>query len=473
MRGALKHLRSTLYIPTRREIPSDATSASHQLLLRAGYIRRQRHTSGVYAMLPLFLRTLSKLESFVDRVLQDGCGAQKMSLPLVLPSELWRQTGRWESTGSELFRLRDRKGAEACLGPTHEEAFTDLLAGEGVVSHRGLPLLLYQTGRKYRDEARPRFGLLRAREFVMKDMYSFHANKQCAIRTYAQILELYRRIFDALDPGPHGGRCRYAVVEADSGNIGFSGSLTNEFHVLASLGEDELLSCSSCGFSANTEVAGYEFAAQKAGGGSLGCPACGSGTPLRSRRGIEAGQIFILGTKYSEALGLLCPQLKGDQRHAVYMGCYGIGLTRLLAAIVECCHDAKGIAWPEWVAPYRGVVLTSTLRRRRKTAGASAADNSVFNAAWKLFDDLNGFVPEQSHVRQCEAQFDCVLDDRWEESVGAKLTEAELIGYPWVFIVGKHFATDGYIETRHRPSGNVWLLPAEEIPAHINRIASG
>ena len=273
----LKHLRSTLFIPTRREVPSDATATSHRLLLRGGFIRRQRHTAGVYSSLPLFLRALSKLKAHIESALEDGCGAQKMVAPLVLPSELWRQTGRWESTGSELFRLEDRKGASLCLGPTHEESFTDLLAGEGVVSRRDLPLVLYQSERKYRDEARPRFGLLRAREFVMKDMYSFHTTKQCAVQTYANVLRVYRHIFDALDPGPHGGRCQYAVVEADSGNIGFSGSLTNEFHVLTGLGEDGVIMCDKCGFSANAEVVGQDqLPTTPCSGAHVCCPACGS-----------------------------------------------------------------------------------------------------------------------------------------------------------------------------------------------------
>lgn len=443
-------LRSRLFAPIRDE-PRDAHVASHRLLVRAGYVHQT--DAGIYAFLPLGQRVLEKLVAVIDEEMA-AVGGQKTSLPLLMSSELWRKTGRWESTGPELMRLQDRRGSDFCLAPTQEELYTAIVAA-AASSHRDLPLFLYQIGRKYRDEARPRHGLLRSREFTMKDLYSFHATREDALEAYEQMRAAYERVFARVG-------LPTVQVSADAGNIG--GSLTHEFHVVADAGEDSLLHCGACGYAANAEKAasrpapetslpdGFsaavaaaaeangtvgDLAAAVAGlaatvvtpdpgratagdatpvvvwahvertvnplalasalgdqwhvlkGGPVaaaaraapigdvahvldssvsdalgalaacgadvraagqvttaragdGCASEGCGGELAQSRGIEVGQIFHLGTKYSEALGA---SVRGaDQAQtSVEMGCYGLGVSRMLAAAVELHHDDRGI----------------------------------------------------------------------------------------------------------------------------------
>ena len=248
-RRLLYHRRSQMFVPTLREDPADATVPSHRLLLRAGFIRQMDHTAGLYMTLPMGLRVLDKIERLVDMAMA-RCGGNKLAMPLLLPSSLWKRTGRWDTAGEELIRVQDRRGADYCLAPTHEEAFTELVAS-AVASWRQLDdggLRLYQTGNKYRDEVRPRFGLMRSREFVMKDMYSFDADEEAAKRAYNEVSTSYSALCHAVFGSEGQGWSR---VEADTGNIG--GSLSHEYQVHADVGEDLLLHCSVCHHSANQE----------------------------------------------------------------------------------------------------------------------------------------------------------------------------------------------------------------------------
>ncbi|MEK6683504.1 MAG: proline--tRNA ligase, partial [Nitrospirota bacterium] len=316
---------SKLLIPTLREEPGEAEVVSHRLMIRAGMIRKV--AAGIYTYLPLGLRVIRKVENIV-REEMNRAGAQELLMPMVQPSELWNETGRWGEYGKELLRFKDRGEREFCLGPTHEEVVTDLVRAE-VKSYRQLPQILYQIQTKFRDEIRPRFGLMRGREFLMKDAYSFDRDEEGAKTSYDTMCRAYHRIFE---------RCglTFKPVEAESGVIG--GIFSQEFMVLAETGEDSLVACHACDYAANVE---------KANGDS--CPR-GHG-PLSTHRGIEVGHIFMLGTKYSRAMKAVFLDNNGKEAHPV-MGCYGIGISRTAAAAIEQNHDAKGILWPLPLAPY-------------------------------------------------------------------------------------------------------------------------
>ncbi|KAF0691269.1 Aste57867_17447 [Aphanomyces stellatus] len=523
-------LRSSIFIPTTREIPADAAIPSHQLLLRAGFMRKT--SNGIYMMLPLALRSLAKLEAIIDLHMHE-IGCSKLSMPNLLHNELWKETGRWDSSGPELFRVHDRRDVAHCLGPTHEEVFTSLVAST-VSSPKALPLRLYQIGRKFRDEIRPRFGLLRAKEFVMKDAYTFDVDRAGAEHTYNLMVSAYHAILNKLE-------LPIAQVEADTGNIG--GSLSHEFHVLSGFGEDGLLTCNACDYAANVEkargvlpsaaadstlafaslddaLASHEVnttiyhdpndgdarlvaVLSPAGRGinilSLKphvvdvdklrpvdaavhdpvlpvhvlldsalpstllphdvdavvgefrlaqahdkCPCCADGI-LDEKRGIEVGHVFYLGDKYSKVLGAQFTTAE-NRVQPMDMGCYGMGVTRLLAAAVESLHDKHGIVWPTAIVPYQAVVIG--LGKTQDDAVAAAARDIAASLSTEFEDDV-------------------VLDDRWNERPGLKLTEAELIGYTWRVVVGKRFATEGLVEVLHRPTMETTHVPVAELKAHM------
>lgn len=505
---------SNLYVPTLKEDPADAEIASHKLLMRAGMIRKV--ASGIYAFLPLGMRVLQKVENIV-REEMNATGAQEILMPALQPAELWLESGRWDDYGPELMRMNDRHDHGFCLGPTHEELITALVRNE-LRSYRQLPTTLYQIQTKYRDEIRPRFGLLRSREFIMKDAYSFHSSVESLQETYDQMSEAYGTICE---------RCGldYRPVEADSGQIG--GKVTTEFMALADAGEAELVYCPNCDYAANTEVAEcimqpqeYEVAAMEkistpgvttiaalaeflgideaatvkalvgkdekgqviavfipgdhelneikidrvftgfqllddeeleATGlpkGSIGpvgvpegiivaadqnlektarwvvganedgfhyvgaaqgedfkvdvwadlstakagdiCPNCG--TPLEEARGIEVSQVFQLGDKYSKALGAVYSAEDGSDQPFI-MGCYGVGITRTLAAVVEQHNDEYGIKWPASVAPAHLCIIPLTV-----------GDDEVYPAALRLAQTLKESFPK----------LEIVIDDRKE-----------------------------------------------------------
>ena len=536
-------------IPTLKEAPSDATSVSHVLLLRAGYARRVG--AGIYAYLPLGLKVLRKIERIVRDEL-DKAGALELLLPALLPAEFFQETGRWDAYGDVLLRLKDRKGGDYHLGPTHEEIITDLARRE-IKSYRDLPKNLYQVQTKFRDEPRPRGGLLRGREFIMKDAYSFDANEERAAESYAAMRAAYQRVFERM--GFH-----YRVVNADGGSIG--GSRSEEFQVLVQSGEDQLAACLQCPYAANLEVAtsppyprrgpalsellpreklhtpGHgaisDVAAftqlpvtqflkslvyvagkdsvlavvrgdhevneiklaralgvdevrlatsdevRRATGAAVGfagpvgfagkvvvdrdaasvsdgvtganetdyhllhvaygrdfdglaadirsvvdgdlCPECGAS--LKLYRGIEVGHIFLLGTKYSAAMNAMYLDEKGVQQPLV-MGCYGIGISRLLGALVEQHHDQDGIAWPMSVAPFQ--VYLAQLGSEPAVALATA----------RLETELERLGLE------------VLVDDR-EERPGVKFKDADLLGVPLRLTIGKKSLENGGVELKLR-----------------------
>ena len=557
---------SRLFLRTLRDDPADAEIASHRLLLRAGCIRRV--ASGIYAWLPLGQRVLSKVAQIV-REEMDGAGAQEMTLPIAQPLELWARTGRDVDYGPLMFRLHDRKDAAFCLSPTAEEVITSIVAGE-YTSYRDLPVNLYQINWKYRDELRPRFGLLRGREFLMKDAYSFHVDLDDLKRTYQDMYDAYSRVFE---------RCglTFRPVEGEAGEIG--GDINHEFMAVAAVGEDDFVWCRSCDYAANVEVArrrsesapegqvdaperekvhtpdlpGIAGVAEHLGaqpsellkcivfdldgamalalvpgdrevnpvalaqavaprkarlyadddfekqkdlprgyigpdyGGAtfvvadplvgashawitganeadhhvrnavLGrdfhvtqwadlvtvvtgdpCPRCGS--PLSVDRGIEVGQVFQLGTKYAEALGAIYTDESGGQ-HPMVMGCYGIGVSRIVTAVVEEHHDDHGITWPEALAPYR--VHLVALPGRGKDADA------VTDAADRLYDELTA------------AGVDVLYDDR-DASPGVKFADADLLGMPIRLTLGAKGLARGIVERRVRRTNDDDELALED-----------
>ena len=560
-------------LPTTKEAPADATSVSHILLLRGGYVRRLG--AGIYSYLPLGARVLSKIEGIIRREM-NRAGAQEVLLPALLPADLFRETGRWDLFGDTLLRLKDRKGGDYHLGPTHEEIITDMVRHE-VKSYRDVPLNLYQIQMKFRDEPRPRGGLLRCREFIMKDAYSFDVDEETARKSYELMRKAYVRIFDGLG-------LRYRMVSADSGAMGGSGSA--EFQVLVQSGEDIIAVCEHCSYAANLEVArtpapqvtqsaaaqtieriatperrsieevssflrapseqflkslvyvaanelilaivrgdhelnevklarvagvtevrmasaedvqratgapvgfagpvGYSgkilidpFAAAVADGicganqvdthlihvcfgrdfqatiaelrnvqASDPCPNCGE--PLSLYRGIEAGHIFLLGTHYSAKMGATFLDDKGESR-ALVMGCYGIGVSRLLATAVEQHHDENGICWPMSIAPYPVHVVQV------------GAEPEVQAAVAQLESELQ------------ERGIEGLIDDR-DERPGVKFKDADLIGIPLRVTVGKKSLTQGGIELKARRTKDpkqVELMPlaqsADAIVGHIER----
>lgn len=540
---------SRLYAPTLKEDPAGAELASHKLMLRAGFIRKMG--SGLYSFLPLGKRVMNKVARIVNEEVE-STGAQELLLPFVQPAELWRESGRWNDYGPELARMTDRHGSEFCLGPTHEEIITTLIRDE-LRSYKQLPVALYQSQVKFRDEIRPRFGLMRSREFLMNDTYSFHDGVESLEEYYAEMSEAYARICDRLG-------LDWRAVEADSGQIG--GKVSREFMALADAGEAQIVHC-SCGYAANTEAGACvasptehtcpdcekvatpgvhtieelaaflsipasscmkafsgkdgqgapwvvfvpgdhevnELKAQRALSGftpfsdgemeelglhkgSMGpiglpegvrvaadeslravsqwvvganeegfhyrgarlgehfsvdawadlcevapgdaCPECGS--PLQGARGIEVAQVFQLGTKYSESLGATFAAEDGSERPFV-MGCYGVGVSRAMAAVIEQCHDDAGICWPVSVAPAHICVIALTV-----------GDEAVQPASEQLARDL------------AACGFEVALDDR-DERAGVKFNDADLIGWPLQVVVGKRGLAAGQVEVKLRCTG--------------------
>ncbi|HHT91623.1 MAG: proline--tRNA ligase [Bacillota bacterium] len=563
-------LMSQLYSPTLRETPSEAEIISHKLMLRAGLMRRS--AAGMYAFLPLGLRVIRKVEQII-REEMNAIEGQEVLLPIVQPAELWEESGRWGDYGDEMFRLKDRQGRQFCLGPTHEEIITALVRSE-VRSYRQLPLRLYQIQNKYRDEMRPRFGLMRGREFIMKDMYSFDRDDEALDQSYWAAYHAYERIFQRCGVEAH-------PVEADSGAIG--GDVTHEFMVLADSGEDLVLFCPSCGYAANAERAegvppakvggapamkaltkvhtpqastieqisaflgvnpedciktllyladgkpvaalirgdhnlneiklrktlecetleladddtilattgapvGFagpvglsiplyaDYAIQNMADAVVGanegdhhlihanldrdfavtlfadlretepgdpCPRC-VGT-LEGARGIEVGQVFKLGTKYSRAMGATFLDESGAEK-PVIMGCYGIGVGRTVAAVIEKNHDQDGIIWPLAIAPYQVIIVPVSMK-----------DEAQAQAARKLYQELKA------------AGVEVVLDDR-DERPGVKFKDADLIGFPLRVTIGSRSLEQGEMEIVLRRTKEKRNVPISQVLPDIETI---
>ncbi|GAB9470210.1 Proline-trna ligase [Globisporangium polare] len=609
-------LRSAVWIPTEKEVPADAAIPSHQLLIRGGFIRKSGH--GVFTFLPLGKRVVGKLEAIIDEEMARING-NKLDLPLMIPAELWQQSGRWQTRGPELITFADRRDAMHALAPTHEESITSLVAQHFNYNNSAhgsnASLRLYQVGKKFRDEIRPRFGLLRAREFIMKDMYSFDSSFDRALETYEDVVRAYESILKTRLKLP------IAKVEADSGNIG--GNLSHEFHVVADIGEDAILSCASeeCGYAANVEKAvgvlptgdvaidatradvsevlsqiqkqadagdvntwkhlvaiasessaltckvlrerptatnegqdnavplrwaivfaradrevnelslksffggeeleevsqaaleAHEFedqedagqpqlsifiddslqqdnnnnapaqflwsSAQKHADEKLvklecghfrmaqegdGCPRCAN-SQLEAKRGIEVGHVFYLGQKYSEPFNVTFIEHDAENKskpvkRVMEMGCFGMGVTRLIASAVEVSHDAHGIVWPTAIAPYKVIVMA---------IGSKSGDEPISQKAIEIAQELaSGIVGPALH------KTDVILDDRWRESPGSKLAESELLGYPFRVVVGKRFAKEGLVEVQARATlEKTFLSPSELTSFFAEKAAQG
>jgi len=403
-------------IPTLKETPQEAESASHQLMLRAGLIRMLM--AGVYSYLPLGLRVLNNIKKIV-REEMNGSGAHELLLPALQPMELWQKTGRDKTIAEVMIRFTDRKSRIVCLGPTHEEVITDLVSNH-ISSYKQMPLTLYQIQTKFRDEMRPRFGLIRCCEFIMKDAYSFDVDEAALDISYQTMYEAYVRIFKRL-----GLSC--LVVEADSGVMG--GNVSHEFMVPAACGEDFVFTCSSCKTSRPYKE-----------GAPAVCSKCKG--ELKRVNTIEVGHIFKLGTKYTSMLNANYLNAKG-QSQPIVMGCYGIGVSRLVATVIEQNHDGMGIVWPKEVAPFD--VIISPL---------DVTNASVAAKAKELHDTLQSLG------------YTVLLDDR-DERAGVKFKDAELIGVPSQIVIGRDFLANATLEYKNRRTAKKTIGEPEAILALI------
>ena len=416
---------SQTLIATLKEQPGDAQVISHQLLLRSGMIRKL--ASGLYTWLPLGLRVLSKVTQVVRNQMNQA-GAVEILMPMVQPGELWEESGRMTDYGAELLRFTDRHERTFCLGPTHEEVVTDLVRQQ-IQSYKQLPINLYQIQTKFRDEIRPRFGIMRAREFVMKDSYSFHHNEASLKQTYEQMYNTYLKIFDRLGLAAR-------AVSADSGSIG--GDYSHEFHVLADSGEDTIAFSTESNYAANLELSPdlKENDPSPDGQGTI-----------QIKRGIEVGHIFQLGTKYSEAMNLEVLDEHGKSKPLV-MGCYGIGISRIVAAAIEQNHDEKGIIWPQAMAPYTLVILGINVHK----------SDSVREFCENLYTEYN-------------TQTDVLYDDR-NERPGVKFADMELIGIPHQIIVGERALEEQQVEYRRRADHHKENIPLDQLGAFVKKLIS-
>lgn len=418
--GKLTIMKTSNYLlATLKETPADAEIISHQLMMRAGMIRKL--SSGLYTWMPLGLRVLQNIEAIIREEL-NKIDCLELAMPGIQPSELWKATGRWEEYGGELLKIQDRHEREFCYAPTAEEVITDTIKNI-VNSYKQLPKTVYQITNKFRDEIRPRFGVMRAREFLMKDAYSFHLTKNCLKETYQKMYDAYHAIFTKLG-------LNFRAVIADNGSIG--GDSSHEFQVLAETGEDEILYSDDSDYAANVEIA--EKGGLKAGDKSPD----GKGT-LQSIRGIEVGHIFQLGNKYSQTLDANVLNQDG-KKTPLHMGCYGIGVSRVVAAAIEQQHDDNGIIWPEIMAPFQIAITPIGFHRSEKTR----------HAAEKMYGELK------------EAGYSVLLDDR-NERPGVMFAQMDLIGIPHRIVIGEKGLAKNEVEYKSRTSNDVRMTSPGKI----------
>jgi prolyl-tRNA synthetase len=429
---------SRSFLPTIKETPADAQIVSHRLMLRAGLIRQT--AAGIYAWLPLGLRVLRNIERIV-REEQDRAGAIEMLMPTIQSAELWRQSGRYDAYGPEMLRFKDRHDREMLYGPTNEEMVTAIFR-DAVKSYRDLPRTLYHIQWKFRDEVRPRFGVMRGREFLMKDAYSFDLDEAGLRASYDAMFVAYLRTFARLG-------LQAVPVKAPTGPIG--GDLSHEFHILAETGESaifydaaiedvsrqELLSADAATIAKLTNLYAME---EEEHAKVADCPV--PAERLRSRRGIEVGHIFAFGTKYSASMGLVVQTPDGGSVHP-QMGSYGVGVSRLVGAIIEASHDNAGIVWPDAVAPF----AVGLVNMRADDARCSAAA-----------DDL--------YAKLAAAGVETLYDDR-DERGGAKFATMDLVGLPWQLVVGPKGLERGLVELKNRRTGEREELSAESALARL------
>ena len=392
-------------IITTKNTPNDAEVISHKLMIRAGMIKKL--ASGLYTWMPLGLKVLKKIENIIRKEM-DSIGALEILMPAIQPAELWIESGRWEKYGPELLRLSDRHEREFCFGPTHEEIITDI-ARKDIKSYKQLPIIYYQIQTKFRDEIRPRYGIMRAREFLMKDAYSFHENEECLNETYEKMFQSYKNCFNQIG-------FDFKVVNADNGQIG--GSESHEFHVIAENGEDELIFSDTSDYAINAELFSKP---PKEGDKSPD----GSGK-VKIKRGIEVGHIFKLGKNYTESMNANVSNEKNTNSKMI-MGCYGIGVSRIAAAAIEQSNDEKGILWPKAIAPF---------------------SISIISIGFSKNETINKYSKKLYKILK-EKNIDVLLDDR-DVSPGIMFSDSDLIGIPYKIIIGKQFIENKSIEFKDR-----------------------
>lgn len=426
-------------VPTLKENPNDAQIVSHRLMLRAGLVRQT--ASGIYAWLPVGFRVLQNIARIV-REEQNAIGAQELLMPTIQSAELWRTSGRYDAYGPEMLRLKDRHDRELLYGPTNEEMITDIFR-QSIKSYRELPQNVYHIQWKFRDEVRPRFGVMRGREFLMKDAYSFDLDHAGAVVSYRKMMLAYMRTFQRLG-------LKAIPMAADTGPIG--GDLSHEFIILAPTGESQVWY--DAAFERN-DYTGSEYAHTSDADlerffRQLTTPYAATDekhdeavwvgvVDKREGRGIEVGHIFYFGTKYSEPMGLTVTGPDGKPT-CPHMGSYGIGVSRLVGAIIEASHDDAGIKWPDSVAPFRAAILNLKM-------GDAACDR----IAEDLYAKLDG---------------DALYDDR-DDRAGVKFADADLLGHPWQIVIGPRGAATGTVELRRRMTGEKQEISAEAAIAQL------
>ena len=418
---------SKIFVPTSRDNPSEAELVSHKLMVRSGMIKRT--AAGIYNWLPIGLKILKKIEEIVRKNL-DETGAQEILMPMVQPSDLWKESERFNEYGKELLVFSDRSKREFVLGPTHEEVVSDIFRSYPI-SYKNLPINFYQIQTKFRDEIRPRFGVMRAREFIMKDAYSFDINKKGLEESYKEMKNAYIKIFNEIG-------LEYRVVNADSGNIG--GDKSEEFHVLAESGEDLLAISDESSFAANVET----FDQKEDPSNLIGRPSPDGKGKLIIKRGIEVGHIFQLGQKYSNKMKVLVKDENATEI-PIFMGCYGIGITRILGACIEQNNDKNGIIWPKSIAPFDINIICLN-------PGKKEVFNSSLNT-YKLFKEF---------------KFDVLLDDR-DMRPGNKFADHDLIGIPFSVVISGSNYDKNKLEVGIRGKNEKFNLTPEELKTLMER----
>ena len=394
---------SKLFVPTTRQDPSDAELISHKLMVRSGMIKKT--AAGIYNWLPLGYKVLKKVENIVRKNL-DNFGAQEILMPMVQPAELWKESLRFDQYGKELLKFKDRSDRDFVLGPTHEEIICEIFRSYPI-SYKELPINLYQIQTKFRDEIRPRFGVMRCREFLMKDAYSFDIDEKGMEKSYENMKDAYVSIFNDIG-------LDYRIVKADAGNIG--GDVSEEFHIIADSGEDLLAISDSSDFAANVEVLEYEKDPSELDGE----PSPDGKGKLMIKRGIEVGHIFQLGQKYSEKMSVSIKDSSGKGIN-VFMGCYGVGVSRIVAAAIEQNHDDKGIIWPYAIAPFHVNVICLDPKKEE---------------VLKECESVYQIIKDAGH--------DVLLDDR-DIRAGQKFTDNEILGIPYSIVIGpKNFSNNSF-----------------------------
>ncbi|HSR56409.1 MAG TPA: proline--tRNA ligase [Alphaproteobacteria bacterium] len=442
---------SRFYLPTLKETPKEAEIASHRLMLRAGMMRQA--AAGIYAWLPLGWRVLRKVETIV-REEQDRAGCQEMLMPTIQPAELWQRSGRYDAYGPEMLRISDRHERELLYGPTNEDMITDIFANT-VVSYRDLPKLLYHIQWKFRDEVRPRFGVMRGREFLMKDCYSFDLDYEGAKRSYDRMFVCYLRTFARMG-------LKAIPMEAETGPIG--GNLSHEFIILADTGETEVF-CDRNFLEFDVLGSDVDYESAEAVNEIIGHftslyartedkheqSAFEAEVPVERRyqgRGIEVGQVFYFGKKYSEPMGAEVTGADG-QMIPVEMGSYGIGVSRLVGAIIEASHDEDGIIWPDPVAPF---------------------DVELINL--RVGDDACDEACENIYATLRKGGLDVLYDDR-DERPGVKFADADLVGLPWRLVIGPRGLKDGTAELKRRDKSVDEELPIDAAVEKLTATVTG